>query len=1166
MKRKIKTSLRFAFLAVFLAGTISLSSGPASAGLTILYVAPAGLTSGTCNTWGNACDLQYALTSAASGSELWVQEGTYTPGSARTDSFALKNGVALYGGFAGSETARTERSDHHMSILSGNIGDPGVASDNSYHVVTGSGTDHSAVLDSFTITAGQADGSSSDADGAGMYNNAGSPTLGNLTFSGNNAGNNGGAMYDAGGSAPALTNVTFSGNSAINVGGAIFNTGSSPTLAYVTFNNNSALGGGAMASTAGGNQVVLDSIFWGDGSEISTSGGSTTAVSYSVVSGGYAGTGNLSTDPGLGSLADNGGFSQTLSISAASSARDAGDSATCLTVSVDQRAVSRPQGSACDAGAYELVQYKISGNAGIAAAVLSYTDGIARTSTAGGDGSYSLYVSTGWGGTVTPALGVYGFNPAQRTYSGVVADQGGQDYALVLPTSTVTVTPTRTVTPTPSKTPTRTPTRTRTVTGTVTATPTTPAGFSKIYPWNLGTYIGTSGLTLSWAADSPTPSYYRYCVSTTNACDSHAVDGWTNVSSGTSKTLTITLQPNTVYYWQVQSVVCNTGCTKKTNKDSNGGAWWSFTTKPLPTATLTRTSTAGPSPTKSPFRTATRTRTITPTPTAPSGFSKLYPWNLGTSINYSGLTLSWAADSPAPSYYRYCVSTSSLCDGHAVDGWTNVFSGRTRTLTITLQPNTVYYWQVQSVTCNNSGCTDKTNNDSNGGTWWSFTTMPVPTSTPTNTPTRTPTRTPTPTATHPASVVIGGNTGAAGTKLTFGTATATADSSGHYSLVVPYGWSGTVTPSELHHIFTPANRSYVNLTANSAGQNYTATQIWYISGNAGAPGATLSYTDGTGKTVTADGIGNYSLKVTNNWSGTVTVSRTTTYTYATNHIDYANVLADLTGQNYTPDQATQTISGNVGLGNVVLSFNDGSAQTAVSTSSGNYSLRVPNGWALTVTPSRSGVTFTPASRDYSSTPVTTNLTGQSYAATVTFVSTAARDGWILESAKGSATGGSMDATATTFRLGDDGLNRQYRAILSFNTASLPDSAVISSALLKIRQWGSPAGSNPFGAFVNLWTDIRKGSFGSAALELGDFSASASATKAGVFNPTPVSGWYTSTLNTAGRTNINPTGLTQLRLWFLVPTNSNNTADYMSFVSGNGASAYLPVLVITFSLP
>ena len=101
----------------------------------------------------------------------------------------------------------------------------------------------------------------------------------------------------------------------------------------------------------------------------------------------------------------------------------------------------------------------------------------------------------------------------------------------------------------------------------------------------------------------------------------------------------------------------------------------------------------------------------------------------------------------------------------------------------------------------------------------------------------------------------------------------------------------------------------------------------------------------------------------------------------------------------------------------------------------------------------------------------------------------------------------MDATANTFQLGDDAQNRQYKAILSFNTSGLPDNAVIQLAVLKIDQSGLSVGTNPFNILGNLWVDIHTGSFGnSATLELADFNAAASTTKVGSFNKTPTNGW------------------------------------------------------------
>jgi hypothetical protein len=187
-------------------------------------------------------------------------------------------------------------------------------------------------------------------------------------------------------------------------------------------------------------------------------------------------------------------------------------------------------------------------------------------------------------------------------------------------------------------------------------------------------------------------------------------------------------------------------------------------------------------------------------------------------------------------------------------------------------------------------------------------------------------------------------------------------------------------------------------------------------------------------------------------------------------------------------------------------------------------------------------------------------------APVIFYSTGSQDGWILESSETSGVGGTKNATATTFRLGDDSSDRQYRAILSFNTSSLPDNAVIKSAVLKIKQSGSAVGSNPFSILGSLYATIHKGYFGtSSSLQLADFNAAATASKVGTFGTTPVSGWYSATLNSTGRSNVNKTNLTQFRLFFNTDDNNNNVADYMKFVSGD-ASSNKPQLIIKYTLP
>lgn len=154
---------------------------------------------------------------------------------------------------------------------------------------------------------------------------------------------------------PTLMNVTFRGNSVKNAGGGICNYKSNPTITNVTFSENSARFGGGINNNVS-NVTIRNSILWGNTSSYGgwqiDSGWGTDIVSDSVVQGGYAGTNIITSDPLLGALGNYGGFTQTIPLQAGSSAIDMGNDAVCPTT--DQRGVTRPQGSHCDIGAYEV--------------------------------------------------------------------------------------------------------------------------------------------------------------------------------------------------------------------------------------------------------------------------------------------------------------------------------------------------------------------------------------------------------------------------------------------------------------------------------------------------------------------------------------------------------------------------------------------------------------------------------------------------------------------------------------------------------------------------------------------------------------------------------------------------------------------------------------------
>ncbi len=205
------------------------------------------------NSWNNAhTDLQSALAAAVNGDEIWVAQGTYKPTTVidRNATFQLKSGVGIYGGFIGGETSLNQREwENNETILSGDIGTVGDNSDNSYSVVTGSGTDSTAILDGFTVRDGNAnDANGSDSaeeNGGGIYNYSGSPTLSNLVISSNLAVNDGGGLYNELDSNPTLNNSTISGNTAEDDGGGIYNElNSNPTLNNSTISGNTADGKG----------------------------------------------------------------------------------------------------------------------------------------------------------------------------------------------------------------------------------------------------------------------------------------------------------------------------------------------------------------------------------------------------------------------------------------------------------------------------------------------------------------------------------------------------------------------------------------------------------------------------------------------------------------------------------------------------------------------------------------------------------------------------------------------------------------------------------------------------------------------------------------------------------------------------------------------------------
>lgn len=297
-------------------------------------------------------DLRAALTFASvpgnGVTQVWVAEGTYKPSSTLNDrvaSFPLINGVTIYGGFAGGETMLSQRDPvAHPTILSGDLNgddasgngssnccvphsgggceddacetaicaeDPfccettwddrcaeetaclcgnlcSTRCDNSYHVVTATGTNSGARIDGFTIRGGNAKGAApSQGHGGGFYANAAGATIVGCVFKENIADNFGGGAYAAGSNHFVLfSKCDFIDNKA-EFGGGAFVEGDFAQFANVRFLGNRASAEGGGLRVVGGAVLLTNNVFAGNTAAGSGGGGlstnnSTTTLANSV--------------------------------------------------------------------------------------------------------------------------------------------------------------------------------------------------------------------------------------------------------------------------------------------------------------------------------------------------------------------------------------------------------------------------------------------------------------------------------------------------------------------------------------------------------------------------------------------------------------------------------------------------------------------------------------------------------------------------------------------------------------------------------------------------------------------------------------------------------------------------------------------------------------------
>lgn len=193
--------------------------------------------------------------------------------------------------------------------------------------------------------------------GGGGISNGATLKVERSTIDNNQATSGGGINHIGSGNTLVLKNVTISGNTVSDNGGGLYSR-SSASLTNVTLTGNSASGVDTGANIFNENSLSLENSIVANPlltSSCANDGGTISSLGHNLDSGTScgltAGSDITNANPNLGPLQDNGGLTWTHALLAGSQAIDNGNNGSCPPT--DQRGVSRPQGTACDIGAYE---------------------------------------------------------------------------------------------------------------------------------------------------------------------------------------------------------------------------------------------------------------------------------------------------------------------------------------------------------------------------------------------------------------------------------------------------------------------------------------------------------------------------------------------------------------------------------------------------------------------------------------------------------------------------------------------------------------------------------------------------------------------------------------------------------------------------------------------
>ncbi len=305
-----------------------LAVSPPSFAQSIHYVDQSATGAANGETWGDAfITVTEAIDDATAGDEIWVARGTYN------ESIQMVGGVALFGGFLGSESQRVERNWATNSTIIDATG-------NKYFSAITVDKVEETTIDGFTITGGHQSPFANLSRGGGVrYEEVSSATLVNCNIKNNfalvgagiycfqsnpfvknckiteNFGGDGLRLalsnpmiedctisnHQSGGVRCASTIATFlhcsiSGNMSEEIGG-VGCYHSNVEFVHCTITGNRGLGVSSGIYCSESNVFVSHCILWNPGNEILLIEESSSNVTYSCVQGGYDGEGNINSYP-----------------------------------------------------------------------------------------------------------------------------------------------------------------------------------------------------------------------------------------------------------------------------------------------------------------------------------------------------------------------------------------------------------------------------------------------------------------------------------------------------------------------------------------------------------------------------------------------------------------------------------------------------------------------------------------------------------------------------------------------------------------------------------------------------------------------------------------------------------------------------------------------------